>query len=65
MALYISATSQAGRIETDVDPSSLLDMNLNMGLIGPTGSTADFAHSVNLTSTSLTSVPNEATENDD
>jgi hypothetical protein len=56
VALNISATSSGGRIETDVDPSSLLDMYLNMGLSGPTSSTADFAHTVNLTSSSLISV---------
>ena len=58
MALRVSAMSPAGRIETHVDPSSLLDVDLDMGLSWPTGSTADFTHSVNLTSSSLISVPN-------
>jgi hypothetical protein len=55
VALYASAVSSAGKMETDVDPSSLLDMNLDMSLSGPTSSTADFAHSVDLTSSSLIS----------
>jgi hypothetical protein len=55
VALYASATSFAVRIKTDIDPGSLLDMNLNMCLSGPTSSTADFAHSVYLTSSSLLS----------
>jgi hypothetical protein len=56
VALYVSAMASAKKMETDVDPSSLLDMNLDMSLSGPTSSTADFAHSVNLTSSSLISV---------
>ena len=36
-----------------INPSGLLDVNLDMGLSRPTGSTADFAHTVNLTTTSL------------
>lgn len=32
-------------------------MYLNMGLSGPTSSTADFTHTVNLASSSLISVP--------
>jgi hypothetical protein len=58
VALYALATSSAGRIKTNIDPSSLLDVYLDMSLSGPTGSTADFAHSVNLTSSSLISVLN-------
>ena len=40
---------------TYIDPSSLLNVYLNMGLSGPTSSTTDFAHPVNLTSSSLIS----------
>ena len=58
VALRVSAMSPAERVETHVDPSSLLNMNLDMGLSGPTSSTADFTHSVNLTSSSLISVWN-------
>lgn len=39
--------------KTYIDPGGLLDVNLDMGLSRPTSSTADFAHTVNLTTTSL------------
>ena len=55
VALYASATYREERNGTNVDPSSLLDMNFNVGLSGPTGSTADFTHTVNLTRSSLRS----------
>lgn len=39
--------------KTYINPGGLLDVDLDMGLSRPTSSTADFAHTVNLTTTSL------------
>ena len=39
--------------KTYIDPGSLLDVDLDMGLSRPTSSTADLAHTINLTTTSL------------
>ena len=51
----ISCPAFTGDHKTHIHPSSLFDVDLDMGLSGPTSSTADFAHSVDLTGASLTS----------
>jgi hypothetical protein len=47
-------------LKTYIYPSSLFDVNFDMGLSGPTSSAADFAHSIDLTSSSLISASHQA-----
>jgi len=53
VALDDQLQSPTRNLKTHIDPGSLLDMNFDMGLSGPTSSTADFAHTIDLTSSSL------------
>ena len=53
VALDDQLQSPTKNLKTHIDPGSLLDMNFDMGLSGPTSSTADFAHTIDLTSSSL------------